>query len=402
MLVGFMQRSTKPSKIAKVTALMCSHYGIDLIYLTPWDVNQHDGMIKGKMYRQNKWISVKKELPPIIDVSSKCFKKDTKEIMDYLRNNTTLTFDKKNTPNKEKLQDELSKDSNFAHLVIPTSPLDSFQRLEDFLAKYNSIIMKPLFGNRGRGLHSLRKQGNQYILGYREEEKKLSHDQLLDYYNNFLTDEKYILQKLIESKTNEGYPFDCRVQVQKNGNGKWVVAKNFFRIGIGQKVMSNVHQGGGISDVEPFLKANFKNHWKEINQKLEDLAETLPYKIEKIKGTPTMDLGFDIGIDRDGKLYLFESNNGATKKPLIAESAMLRVEYYQYIRETYLEPEQEMEKDTKMKSATLDPQIKELQDKNQALIQERDVYRKKWSQMQQSRSWRLTGPIRKISSLLKK
>src|SRR5699024_1975428 len=113
--------------------------------------------------------------------------------------------------------------------------------------------------------------------------------------------------------------------------GKWVIAKNFFRIGVGQKVMSNVHQGGGISDPEPFLKVNFGNKWEKINQDIEELAATLPYKIEEIKGTPTMDLGFDDGIDKSGDLYLFESNNGATKKPLIAESAMLRVEYYQYI-----------------------------------------------------------------------
>ncbi|WP_245628034.1 YheC/YheD family protein [Shouchella shacheensis] len=413
MLVGFMQRSAKPSKLAKATALMCKNYGMELIYLRPRDVNLEHGTVKGKVYRKNKWVSVEKKLPGLIDAVAQCFKKENREIMSYLRENTVLTFDPKNTPNKKKLQEELLKDPQFSHLVIPTQTLDDFHTLENFLANYSAIIMKPLYGNRGRGLYILRKQGNKYILGYREEEKILNRDELITHYEEYLKDERYLLQKYIESKTKFGDPFDCRVHVQKNRKGKWEIAKIFVRMGLGQKVMSNVHQGGGISDPEPFLKSNFGERWEEINQKLEELAVTLPYKIEELKRTPTMDLGFDVAIDRDGELYLFESNNGAATAPLLAESAMLRVEYYQYLQKVHphLKAHIKEIKNTKRQRAQRarrdqvvkwERKIKRLQDEKQAILKERDQFKRKYDDIKQSKSWRLTIPVRKVRSLFKR
>ncbi|ALX49950.1 YheC/YheD family protein [Lentibacillus amyloliquefaciens] len=74
------------------------------------------------------------------------------------------------------------------------------------------------------------------------------------------------MQKYISSKTIDGNPFDCRIHVEKNRQRQWQAARNFIRIGIGQKVISNVNQGCGISDVEPFLKAKFGEKWEEIKK----------------------------------------------------------------------------------------------------------------------------------------
>lgn len=44
-----------------------------------------------------------------------------------------------------------------------------------------------------------------------------------------------------------------------------------------------------------------------------------------------MTLGMDIGIDKDGELYLFEVNDGPATAALISEVAYLRSNYYNYI-----------------------------------------------------------------------
>lgn len=44
-----------------------------------------------------------------------------------------------------------------------------------------------------------------------------------------------------------------------------------------------------------------------------------------------MSLGMDIGIDKDGELYLFEVNDGPATAALISEVAYLRSNYYNYI-----------------------------------------------------------------------
>ncbi len=56
-----------------------------------------------------------------------------------------------------------------------------------------------------------------------------------------------------------------------------------MRIGIGQSVISNVNQGGGISDIREFLKTNYGEKWKEIYSNLKRLGKIIPEKNGRAK-----------------------------------------------------------------------------------------------------------------------
>ncbi len=392
MLVGYMRRAENPPFIAKITAVMCHYYGFELIYMRPKDIDMANNTVRGRMYINNKWVEVTKDLPALIDISAYCFMKETRELMEYLRKNVRLTFDKKNALNKAKLQRELAKDGEFSHLVIPTAKAKTFEDVEAFLEKYSTIVMKPVYGQQGKGIYKLKQNGDEYLLGYQKEEQRLTRDELEKHFQTNISGKNYILQKYITSRSKAGDPFDCRIHVQKNRNGKWQVAKKYIRIGIGQKVMSNVNQGGGISDTKPFLKANFDDKWKEIEDNLTELGETLPYKIEQLKKTPTMSIGFDVAIDKSGDLYLFESNGAPNTTPLVAHSALLNVEYYTFIRDNELN---EVISGPDTQHANSDVEIDRLKQKNEQL-------EKRMRTMEQSTSWRVTAPLRILGKLLKK
>lgn len=106
-----------------------------------------------------------------------------------------------------------------------------------------------------------------------------------------------------------------------------------------------------------------------------------------------MDLGLDIGIEKDGSLYLFEINNGSNIKRLVAESAILRVEYYLYLYET------------NPSLINVEGQISEnityLQQLNESLANENKIYKKKIQNMKMSTSWKITKPLRWIDKMLK-
>src|SRR5699024_1278039 len=227
ILVGYMDVYKKPTLVATATAIMGAHYNIEIVYFNPKNIDMDKGIINGRQYRNNKWRPVTTKIPALIDAGSKTFNKsfneNTKEIISYLKQNTVLTLDKKGTPNKERLQHLLFQDSNFAHLVIPSKNLISMNILEEFLIKYDSIILKPIYGRQGKGIYSLRKQGEKYILSYGTEESNLNYTELKKFYEKYLVEKKYLVQKMINSKTNEGYPFDCRIVVQKNRTGKWTI-----------------------------------------------------------------------------------------------------------------------------------------------------------------------------------
>lgn|SRR5690625_210694 len=334
MIIGLMRNFNKPSYTSKLTAMLSKYHDIDIIYIRPKDVNMVKHTISGKMFVDNKWISVETELPKFIDISPYCFKVKNKKIMNYLRKNTLLSNTNENLLGKIRLQEELLKDEEFSHLVIPTFVINN--RLDDlyrFIEKNRTVVLKPARGERGKGVYILNKKDGKFKLGFKKKESKLTLDELEEFLQSNILSKRYIVQKYISSRTIQGDPFDCRVHVEKNGSGKWEVARMFIRIGIGQKVISNINQGGGISDLKPFLKSNFPDKWQQIIERLNNLATTLPYKLEEIRDVTVMTVGFDIGINKDGDLYIFEANSAPTTAPLKAEAVMLRVGYYKYIME---------------------------------------------------------------------
>ena len=332
MRVGFMTAFNKPTKLAKITSLICKAYDIEIIYLRPKDIMMEENKVRGQVYINNSWQEKIVDIPPFIDVVPYNFKKGNREIMDYLKNRTFLSDDRSNVLSKIKLQNILKKEQEFSHLIIPTHKVRKFEDIIHYLNEYSSIVLKPLRGIQGRGVYILNKSGDHYTVGFKTIEREMNKNQIATFFEDEITGKNYILQKYVQSRTLSGDPFDCRIHVEKGGDGKWHSARNYIRIGIGQKVISNVNQGGGISDPKPFLKANFgEENWAKINKKLNNLAVTLPYKIEELRGTHIMTLGMDIGIDKDGELYLFEVNDGPATAALISEVAYLRSNYYNYI-----------------------------------------------------------------------
>lgn len=388
MLVGYVDIAKKPRKLVKITAMLAPQYGLEIIYFKPNDVNTKDGTVHGKMYINNRWRSVKKTLPTILDTTVRCYRKDYRKAMNYLRKNAILTFDKAKTPNKEKLQEELDRDPELSHLIIPTKRLNSFNCITDFLEKHSSIILKPIYGSQGRGIYSLSLNNTNYLLAYNDVEKVMELNELKKFYQNMLTDRKYIIQKKIDSTTHKNIPFDCRIVTQKNGKGQWIIAKKYFRLGIGNKVVSNIAQGGGISDPRPLLRSTFPEMWRNILSEIKKKSIKISYKFEEIKQTPTMDLGIDLGIDKDGQLYLFEVNNGAGLKRLRVESAMLRLSYYQYL----------IKQNKELYNSDRSIKFKTVND----IKQENSYYKKELKKIRKSRSWRITLPLRKISEIFKR
>jgi len=399
MLVGYIRNAKKPDFFAQLLSMICKYRGIDLIYTTPKGVDIEKGTIKGKVFIDGKWKKTEVDLPLFIDISPRCFKDKNIKVTNYLREHTLLSDDRTNKLSKRKLQNKLKEDKQFQHLVIPTKKAKDYENLEEFLEIYPTIVMKPISGGRGRGVYILRKdkETESYILGYRTEEKRLSSHELKEFFIENIKEYNYILQKYISSRTLQGDPFDCRIHVEKNGKGKWTVARMIIRIGIGQKVMSNVNQGGGISDVEPFLKANFGEKWEEINENINHLAESLPYKIEELRETSIMTLGLDIAVDKDGKLFIFESNGSPSTNFLTSEIAVLRSAYYKYVLQSQLGV-----KDTRLIEKSKDSELKRVKSVNQKLIKEAEKAEKNLLEIKSSLSWRLTKPLRSFKKIVKK
>lgn len=335
MIVGFMRNFNKPNDMAELTAKMAKYYGIDIIYFRPKDVNIETHTVTGKFLINDQWVSKKVEIPKVIDISPYCFKRKNRIITNYLQNNCYLTYTNKNRITKEKLQEFMKNDSLLSQYVIPTTRYESFKDLEQQLKKYGTIVLKPIRSERGKGIYIIRKKGRKYLVGHNKEVYIFSKRKITKLFKKEIT-KKYIIQKYISSRALNGDPFDCRIHFEKNGQGKWSIAKIYVRIGIGQTVISNMNQGGGMADPKVFLKANFPDKWKEIYQKLLDLGEIFPYKFESWRKTDIMSLGIDVGVEPNGDIYIFEANGAPATANLKGEVVNLRTQYYNYLIKTKL------------------------------------------------------------------
>src|SRR5699024_12564038 len=94
--------------------------------------------------------------------------------------------------------------------------------------------------------------------------------------------------------------------------------------------ISNISQGGGVISAKKFVKIKYSERWEEIYNEIKKIAEILPGKIEQNLNNEFMNFGFDIGMDNQGHLYLFEVNEYPLVTPAISQITLLRSGYYKY------------------------------------------------------------------------
>ncbi|SCU36845.1 Uncharacterised protein [Staphylococcus xylosus] len=102
---------------------------------------------------------------------------------------------------------------------------------------------------------------------------------------------------------------------------------------IGIYITSNVNSGGSISPLVPFLKKSFQKSWLNIKEDLDLLYEEIISSIEGLFNKNIDVLGVDVGIDTNGRLWIFENNTFPAQNYYFAEDSELRVLYYKWLTE---------------------------------------------------------------------
>lgn len=119
----------------------------------------------------------------------------------------------------------------------------------------------------------------------------------------------YVVQQGIRLIEIDHCPIDFRFHMTKDGNNEWVPA------GIGAKksgrgsVTTHVRTGGKLMTPDQVLSHVFGSRSEVILQRTKEVAIKLAKSIEKNYSHPLGELGFDIGIDQNEKIWMFEANS---------------------------------------------------------------------------------------------
>lgn len=213
------------------------------------------------------------------------------------------------------------------------------ERIKELLEKHQFLYYKPTAGSLGIGIYRLTYHPRRgYFVRYRR-----NGGNVLLRFSNFASLMKmlrarhgsglssYVVQQGIRLVEIDNCPIDFRFHMHKDGQNKWVVA------GIGAKkagrgsVTTHIKNGGSLMTPEQALNRTFGDQSDAVLQKAKGIAVKLSEAIERNYSHTLGELGLDIGIDRDGDVWMFEANakpgRSIFKHPALKEQGKASLQY---------------------------------------------------------------------------
>lgn len=310
---------------------------------TPRDINWQNDTVNGHFVNaQGGWYRKIVPLPDVVYNRLPSRKAETTNSIQSLRER----FIRKKIPffnwsffNKSDVYKMLEGDTE-AQMHMPESINNPTpEKIKELLEKHQFVYYKPTAGSLGNGIYRLTyhpKRG--YFARYRR-----GGSNVLLRFNNFkslmrmLTARhggllsRYVIQQGIRLVEIDGCPLDFRFHMHKNGKNEWVT------VGIGAKkagrgsVTTHIKNGGSLMTPEHALGRTFGPRAGEVLDYAKRVAVKLCQCIERNYPHTLGELGLDLGIDRDGEVYMFEANakpgRSIFKHPALKEEGRASLTY---------------------------------------------------------------------------
>lgn len=187
------------------------------------------------------------------------------------------------------------------------------EKIKEMLEKYQVVYLKPTGGSLGKGIFKLTYQPSKgYFCRFRRNGKNVllrfnRFSRLIQVLNRQDL-RRYIIQQGIRLIEIDNCPIDFRFHMNKNGQNQWVP------VGIGAKkagrgsVTTHIKNGGQLLTPESVLARFFGQRADEMLEKTKHVTIKLCEAIARKYPHPIGELGFDIGIDRNENIWMFEAN----------------------------------------------------------------------------------------------
>ncbi|RXI96463.1 YheC/YheD family protein [Anaerobacillus alkaliphilus] len=311
-LIGMLHRRKDPTTVFKsyAYAISAKAEGAEFVFFTPKSVDFEKQCIYGKIYENGEWLDTVTRFPDVI-YNASYVSSSANDIVDKLQE--VIPFTSYSIGDKLGVNDRLKVAKDFSQYLIPSEELHDWEQFIQQLSSFKEVVVKPVTGNKGKGIYFIKKLADAFLIGHELEEQSLSLEQLKEFFHNQLEGNDYLLQPYIRSVTKSGNSLDFRLHVQKNGQGKWVSTSIYPRIAPPNTIVTNISNGGYTSPLESLLYYEY-NHVEAFNIKrtLEYFSVALAKHLDEIQkdefGEELDELGIDVGIDQKKKLWIYEVN----------------------------------------------------------------------------------------------
>ncbi|OAK67987.1 YheC/YheD family protein [Lederbergia galactosidilytica] len=336
---------------ARINALVKQsvQQGVKLYFFSSADVDFEKEKITADTFNNEKWTRETISFPDVIHNIGIKSRVQQSRVERKLRK--ILPFTSFGLGNKFSLPKKLVKSGKFGELLIPFKVITDRSIVDKFLKDNKKVVFKPLLGRQGQNIYFLEIKNNKYTLLEHKKKQVLTQEEFDVWVRERILMEKgnYLLQPYVECRTKNGEPYDIRAHVQKNGEGKWTLTKIYPRIGNKKSILSNISRGGKTQDLKSFFENEFGQAAQLYEENIKKLAMDLTFHLDKLHGLALDELGLDLAIDKNGRLWLHEVNNGPQTTYHEEERAVNTIAYAKYIAENGIYLTNEFQKRSKVK-----------------------------------------------------
>ena len=288
--------------------------GARLVLLNSDDCNPETGRLEGEIWEAGAWVSVSVPLPDVVLVVTNPLQERHRRVDRWIRGAVPVIRD--TGPDKLVLPALLTA-TPLARYVIPQDTVDPeapAERIEAWMAAHGDCVVKAVDGKRGHGIHRLhagpgagwclRKDGAVMVFPDRATAAAAVAARIA----GRLRYRRYIVQRYIVSTSPDGRAADLRLHLQRDGHGAWGVTRRYVRLGEAGQAVSNVSRGGYQGPLDGFLATRRARPAAEITAEADAAALGIAAAIEAAQGHTLSELGVDLALDPDDRLWLIETN----------------------------------------------------------------------------------------------
>ncbi|MBS2968211.1 YheC/YheD family protein [Metabacillus sp. KIGAM252] len=303
----------------KELAAYCEEKGylFYLFSLKDWTDNHVSGWVRHK----EKWVKTYLPFPNAVhnrlhqrrtelDVRFAAFAEDLHQLEIPYFNHRFL--------NKWEVHQWLEADPVLLPYVPASRKLSSKRDYEMYAASYADFFVKPIYGSQGKKIFRIRETDAGYLL---DDTSSLDPaalfketDEMFRHMYPRLTKEPYMLQETIRIITYHHKPMDFRILCHKKNDHDWAVTSMTARVSSENTFVSNLYQGGAAFPVKKILAELYgEKKGRNIRNMLAELSREICLAVERNSNGYYGELGIDLTLDQDERLWLIEINSKPSK-----------------------------------------------------------------------------------------
>ncbi|OEG00062.1 hypothetical protein BHF71_06345 [Vulcanibacillus modesticaldus] len=292
-------------------------YPVYYFVFTPEEIDWGKKTIHGYFYRKNYWQKITVPFPDVVynRIPNRSVEKKP-SISNFKQ--TYLNFGGKMfNPgffNKWDMYQILVQEPDTVKYIPETYMKPSFSIFKDMLKRHSIVYLKPANGSLGLGIYKVNRKSNSYLIQYRVGSKNfaVSFKKITSAYKYIFQHKKpqyYLIQQGINLIKYHQNPVDFRIQLHKDSLNQWQVIAIGAKVAGKGSVTTHLRTGGKMIDSLNYLEKVYGNNTYKILREINNMAILIARTVEEKLGSPVGELGLDVGIDTNNRIWLFEVNS---------------------------------------------------------------------------------------------